>query len=220
MQPRYSPLNQALHWITALCVLAILPLAWVMTNAKDGPFDEALYNWHKTLGLIVLLVTAFRIVWRFIDKPPPYPPIIAAWNRVLAHIVYGLFFLVLLWMPITGQLATTYDGYPTTLFNLIPTPQLAPRNDHLARVFGDLHAYGQWMIYVLIGLHLCAVAFHLIWSKDGVLGRMLPAYAAEPRHDVDMDVTPTRWSTGLSLHCKYWAFGRRSKSIPTAIPPG
>jgi len=29
-------------------------------------------------------------------------------------------------------------------------------------------------------LHLSAVAIHLIWKRDGVLGRMLPANAAEP----------------------------------------
>jgi Prokaryotic cytochrome b561 len=69
VQPRYSPVNQALHWITALCMFAILPLAWVMTNAKDGTFAEGLFNWHKTLGVIVLLVTLFRIVWRLIDPP-------------------------------------------------------------------------------------------------------------------------------------------------------
>ena len=43
MQSKYSPTNQALHWITALCMLAILPLAWVMTNAKEGtPFSSAI----------------------------------------------------------------------------------------------------------------------------------------------------------------------------------
>jgi hypothetical protein len=34
------------------------------------------------------------------------------------------------------------------------------------------------VIYALIALHLCAVAFHLIFLRDGVLG--LPACAAEP----------------------------------------
>ena len=181
MQPRYSNLNQSLHWITSLCMLAILPLAWVMTNAKEGtPFAGALYNWHKTLGTFVLLITAFRIVWRFIDKPPPYPPTVARWDRVMAQTVYGLFFLVLLWMPITGFIMSESEGHPTKIFNLIPTPQLWPKNEHLADLFGFLHALGQWPVYALIVLHLCGVAVHLIWGRDGVVGRMLPPYAAEP----------------------------------------
>jgi cytochrome b561 len=181
MQPKYSPMNQALHWITALCMLAILPLAWVMTNAKEGtPFSTALFNWHKTLGGIVLIVTAIRIVWRFRDPPPPYPAAVAAWDRMLAHIVYWLFFAVLIWMPVTGFLTSTYGGHATKLFNAVPTPLLLPKDKDLSGIFGTLHGLGQWAVYALIGLHLSAVAFHLIWRRDGVLGRMLPPNAAEP----------------------------------------
>jgi cytochrome b561 len=181
MQAKYSPVNQSLHWVTALCMFAILPLAWVMTNAKEGtPFSSALFNWHKTLGGIVLLVTAFRIFWRFRDPPPPYPATVAAWDRMLAHIVYWLFFAALIWMPVTGYLTSTYGGHATKLFNAVPTPLLLPKDKNLSDLFGGLHSAGQWAIYALIGLHLAAVAFHLIWRRDGVLGRMLPANAAEP----------------------------------------
>ncbi|HEY2707826.1 MAG TPA: cytochrome b [Caulobacteraceae bacterium] len=181
MQPRYSPLNQALHWITAACMLAILPLAWVMTNAKEGtPFSSALFNWHKSLGVIVLIVTAIRIVWRFRDPPPPYPPGVAAADRTVAHIAYWLFFAVLLWMPITGFLTSGFGGHATKLFNILPLPQLLPVDKDRSEFFANLHGLGQWAVYALILAHLGAVAIHLIWGKDGLLGRMLPANAAEP----------------------------------------
>jgi cytochrome b561 len=180
MRRRYSALNQAVHWITALCMFAILPLAWVMTNAQAHPgVQHATYNWHKTLGLIVLALTLFRIVWRFVDKPPPYPAQVAAWDRTLAHLAYLLFFVVMIWMPVTGFIDSAYDGYPIKLFNLIQTPEIFPKNARMERLFARLHALGQWPTYALIVLHLTAVAFHLIWGKDGVLGRMLPQYATE-----------------------------------------
>jgi cytochrome b561 len=185
MQARYSRANQVLHWVTALCMLAILPMAWVMTNAKEGTaFDEALFNWHKTLGAIVLLVTLWRIGWRFVDGPPPYPAMVAAWEKGLAAATYWLFFFILLWMPVTGFLTSTYGGHPTKLFNLIPTPQILPKDKALSDLFADLHGLGQWAVYALIALHLGAVAFHLIWRQDGVLGRMLPANATEPAEGV------------------------------------
>jgi len=181
MQPRYSPINQALHWITAACMFAILPLAWVMVNAKEGtPFDIALFNWHKTLGGIVLLVTLFRILWRLRDRPPAYPPTIAAWERVLAHAAYWMFFFILIWMPVTGLLTTTYGGHPTKLFNLIQTPQLLPPDKPKAELFGGLHEAGQGAVYVLIVLHLSAVVTHVAWRRTGLFGRMLPANACEP----------------------------------------
>jgi cytochrome b561 len=177
--------NQALHWITVACMLAILPLAWVMTNTKeDGPYVATLFNWHKTLGAIVLLVTAFRIYWRFRDPPPPYPPAIANWERLLAHTVYWLFFAGLILMPVTGALTSYYGGHPTKLFDLIPTPQLLPKDKELSELFGELHLWGQWVVYALIAAHLGAVALHVIWRRDGLLGRMLPQNAAEPAADV------------------------------------
>jgi cytochrome b561 len=181
VQPRYSPLNQALHWITAICMLAILPLARVMTSlGHAAPDRDDLFNWHKTLGIIVLLVTAFRIAWRFVDRPPPYQPTVAKWERGLAKTVYWLFFALLIWMPVTGFLTSYYGGHPVRLFDIVPTPQILPENEDLADLFGTLHVVSQWAIYLLIVLHLCAVAFHLIWVKDGLLGRMLPRNAAEP----------------------------------------
>ena len=180
MQARYSRLNQALHWLTAACMFAILPLAWVMTNAKEGtPFSSALFNWHKTVGVAVLLITAFRIVWRFFDGPPAYPPRVAAWDQALAHIVYWLFFAVMIFMPVTGILTSAYGGHPLKLFNWILTPQPVAPDKGRSDFFGSLHMWGQWAVYALIVLHLAAVVLHAVWGRDGVLGRMLPASAVD-----------------------------------------
>lgn len=181
MQARYSRLNQALHWFTALCMFAILPLAWVMVNAKPGaPFTSALFNWHKTLGAIVLIVTAFRIVWRFFDGPPDYPSGVAAADHTLAQLAYWLFFALLIFMPVTGYLGSAYGGHPLKLFDWIPTPQPVAPDKGAAQFLISLHLAGQWAIYALIALHLGAVVIHVIWGRDGVLGRMLPASAVEP----------------------------------------
>ncbi len=180
MISRYSPINQAAHWLVALGMFTILPLAWVMMSAPDGShLQHSTYNWHKTIGLVVLLITVFRIVWRFFDPPPHYPARIAAWDHRLARLVYWLFFAVMLWMPVTGFLDSAYDGFPIKLFNLIPTPEIFPKNQAKADFFARLHDLGQWPVYGLIVLHLTAVAFHLIWRRDGVLSRMLPKQATD-----------------------------------------
>ena len=173
MQPRYSSLNQALHWLTALCMAAILPLAWVMTRAdeKTTPHLGSLYNCHKTLGVTVLTLVIVRLVWRVFDPPPAYAQ---------SHATLWLLYATLLWMPVTGFIMSESEGHPTKVFDLIPTPQLWPVNERLADQFGYLHALGQWAIYGLLLLHLAGVAFHLIWAKDGVVGRMLPPYSGEP----------------------------------------
>jgi len=99
----------------------------------------------------------------------------------LARATHWLLFLVLLWMPITGYLTASYGGHRVKLFDVVLAPALLPKNDEQQKLFVSLHLFGQWALYVLVVLHLSAVAFHLIWTKAGVLGRMLPAYATEPR---------------------------------------
>jgi cytochrome b561 len=180
MQQRYSKLNQAFHWITVLCMFALLPLAWVMVNAKRGPNTGDLFAWHETLGATVLIVTAIRIGWRFVDGPPDYPPAVRPWERRLAHAAYWIFFAALIYMPITGLLSANYSGHRVKLFDALPIPLLVTPDKAGDEFFSNLHLWGQWAIYTLIALHLAAVAFHLVFRRDGVLGRMLPAYAAEP----------------------------------------
>ena len=175
MKTRYSAINQTAHWIAALGMFAILPLAWVMTNAREGSVvQHATYNWHKTVGLMVLLITVFRIVWRYFDPPPPYPTEFAAWDHRLARLIYWLFFAVMIWMPVTGLLDSAYDGFQIKLFNFISIPEIFPKNEAKADFFARLHDLGQWPVYGLIMLHLVAVAFHLVWRRDNVLSRMLP----------------------------------------------
>jgi cytochrome b561 len=182
MQKRYSPINQTLHWVTALCIFTILPLAWVMTNMpRDAASRADLFAWHETIGLVILFITGYRIVRRIFDGPPPHPARVARWERGLARATHWLLFLVLLWMPITGYLTASYGGHRVKLFDVVLAPALLPKNDEQQKLFVSLHLFGQWALYVLVVLHLSAVAFHLIWTKAGVLGRMLPAYATEPR---------------------------------------
>ena len=182
MQPRYSPRHQIVHWLTALCVVAIIAIAWVMTNAKEGASStDRLFDWHGSLGIVVLLLTCYRIFLRFIDRPPPAPASLALWERALSGVTHVLFYAILLWMPVTGYLAVAAGGYPLKLFNLVAIAPLIAKSDKLNELMNLLHfVYGQWVVYTLIILHVLGVVFNLVRTRTGILGRMLPPHATEP----------------------------------------
>ena len=178
MSLRYSPAYQVLHWLTALGMFAVLPLAWLMRTAPEGTaLSYALYRWHETVGLAILLLTVWRLILRVRVPPPPLPKTVAAWERGLAHFTYALFYAVLILMPLTGLLATYGFGFPPKLFNLIDTPAVVAKNEPLASWVGALHAAGQWLVYALIVLHIAGVVFHLVVTRSGLLRRILPAEA-------------------------------------------
>ena len=192
MQSRYSHRQMIVHWLTALCLVAIIVLAWVMINAKeDTPFADSLYDWHGSFGIVVLVLTALRIVWRFIDKAPPLPASLAPWERALSAATFGLFYVLLLWMPITGYTAAAAAGYSLKFFNLVTIAPLVPKSDKLNSLMNTLHfVYGQWAVYTLILLHAAGVVFNVVGKRNGVLNRMLPAQVndaaapgkPEPKH--------------------------------------
>jgi cytochrome b561 len=181
MQSRYTSRQMIVHWLTALCLAAILALAWVMINAKeDTPFADSLYDWHGSLGIVVLGLTTLRILWRLIDKAPPMPASLAPWERALSAATYGLFYLLLLWMPITGYTAAAAAGYSLKFFDLVTLAPLVPKNDKLNALMHTLHfVYGQWAVYALVVLHVAGVILNVAVRRNGILNRMLPAQVNE-----------------------------------------
>lgn len=182
MQARFSAVNQAFHWLTVLLMMAILPIAWIMISLpKDAPTRDAWFTTHKTIGLLILALTVLRILWRFIDVPPRMSGLVGAFHRVSGHIVHGLLLVVLLVMPISGYLLSTFAGKPPVLFGLWPLPALVAKDMDSAKIAGAVHVFTQWAVYALVILHVGGVAYHIVFGRTGVLGRILPAGALEPR---------------------------------------
>ena len=62
---RYTLTAQALHWVSAVLMFIVLPLAWVMVNMpRTAPDREWLYTLHKSVGLTILVLVMVRIAWR------------------------------------------------------------------------------------------------------------------------------------------------------------
>ena len=58
---RYDRAAIALHWITALLVVANLTLGLSMVGLPISPRKLHWYLWHKTIGLTVFLLTSVRL---------------------------------------------------------------------------------------------------------------------------------------------------------------
>lgn len=175
MTTRYSPTQQALHWLTVVLVFAILPVAWIVDALKEDtpPF----YFWldiHKTIGLSILLLTLVRVALRLRTPPPAYPPEWPAFSKLGAKVaVVGLLALMIA-MPITGYIWTTGHGYDVAPFDLVTLPRLFWKDRALGDAAKAFHEAGRWAVYGLIAAHLMGVSYHLIMRRDGALLRMLP----------------------------------------------
>jgi cytochrome b561 len=173
---RYTETAQALHWITAALMFAVIPLAWVMVSLpRSAPNREFYYDLHKSIGLTILALVVVRLLWRAAHPAPDLPGGVARFERVAAFASHWLLYLILLGMPVSGYLLSAAGGHPVNYFGLFTLPSI-PANETVAKVGVWLHvATGQWAVYALISLHILATVWHVAVRRDGVFERILPS---------------------------------------------
>lgn len=170
--PRYNPLSQALHWLTALFALAVLPLAWVAISLPPSELKGTMFTLHKSVGLTIFAIVVVRIVWRMIH-PAPADPAAPKALEVIARINHWLLYAIFLVMPISGYLLSALSGRTTNYFWLFTIPGFE-KNEALQKSFEAAHVFGQYAVYLLVALHIIGTAWHLVIRRDGLLERMLP----------------------------------------------
>jgi cytochrome b561 len=170
--PRYHPVSQALHWLTAILAFAILPLAWVAISLPPTPAKGTMFVLHKSVGLTILAIVVLRIVWRIIRPAPPDPQaprLLTLIGRVNHWLLYAIFLI----MPVSGYLLSALSGRDTPYFWLFTVPGLQ-KDEAAQKVAESIHVAGQWAVYALVLLHIAGTVWHLVIRRDGLLERMLP----------------------------------------------
>lgn len=177
---QYTKVAIALHWLIGLSIIALLVLGLTM---EDFPMEikKQAYQFHKSLGLTVLVLTFVRILWRLTHKAPPLPDGMKPWEKFAAHAVhFGLYFIMLA-MPLTGWalVSSSPRGFPTEYFGLFNWPHIPFLTDienkkDVSHNFGEAHEILANLAIALIVLHVGAALKHHFINRDGVLIRMLP----------------------------------------------
>ena len=181
---RYNTVAMLLHWAIAALLIWNILIAWSFEDLR-GMARVAPTQLHKSIGITILLLSLARLGWRFIRPPPPLPASVRGWERGVAHLVYGLFYVVMIGLPLTGWAMVSASRlihvFPITLFNIVPWPAIGPLTtlppDQMRAThegFEIAHGILAKLGYLLILLHVGAALRHLVILKDGVMGRMIP----------------------------------------------
>lgn len=193
---RYSTVAMAFHWVIAILITAMVFYGWWMEDIRDQAFSgevpfttvEAVYNWHKTIGITILILSLGRLGWRLMHTPPPLSPSLKPYEKLAAHGVHWIFYGVMIGAPIMGWITASAGQFPTKLFNSALTlPRLpVPQNEGFEDLAGSLHGASGWVILILLGLHVGAALKHQFLDKDGNLARMIP-FVPAPKSTVSND---------------------------------
>lgn len=160
------------HWLSAIAIVGMFMLGWWMTGL--GYFDPW-YNqgpWvHRSIGVLLLLATLARLIWRFLQPTPRGEG--SRWEIAAAHLGHLALYILLLLVLVSGYLISTANGRGISVFDWFEVPALVARLPNQASIAGDIHWYSAVTLMVLAAGHALAAFKHHWWDKHDTLRRML-----------------------------------------------
>ncbi len=162
---RYGTLPAAIHWLTALAIVLLLASGQTM-SLSDG-LVATILPVHVSLGLLVGVLTLFRILWwvAFDRHPAPQAGMSRAQENLAKLVHTGLYAAILIMVASgVGMLALT-GAFPL-VFSGGPLPQLTAVPPFQA------HSLISKLLFVLALGHIAAALYHQLVKRDGLIGRM------------------------------------------------
>ncbi len=163
-----------LHWASAVLVLGALGLGVTMVQLVHDPGERfELTQMHKSLGVVILAVTAVRLLLRLVlsaPKPQSAAPLVQA----AARANHAALYLLVLAMSLSGWLtvSTTPVRVPTSVFGLFVLPYPLAANLAIYRLAHTVHVGVAITLAALITLHVAAALVHVLVWRDRTLARM------------------------------------------------
>lgn len=170
----YGLVSKALHWVIALLILGLVWLGWVLV---DLGYYSRWYNtalvWHQVLGMLVLALAAFKLVWMLYSPGPAPQAELRPWERGASRLVHWVFFLMMFLIPVTGYLTSTSEGDGVAVFGWFEIPAAIPVSAALRDWSIDVHYYTAYGVFFLAIVHAGAALKHQFLDRHGTLRRML-----------------------------------------------
>lgn len=177
----YGSLTKLLHWgIVILFGAQYFTAAVMLRTPADGALlgmaQSTSYNWHKSLGLVALLLTVLRLLNRRAGSLPPWAPTLSPLEQALVHRAEQLLYAAMLIMPLSGLVYVMAGGYGVLLFGALALPNpFATPLPALAALARWVHVASAVLLLLPLGAHLAIVLGHHFILRDGLISRMLNA---------------------------------------------
>jgi cytochrome b561 len=169
---RFGAISIINHWAVATLIIVMIAIGLYMGELPRGAAKGEWVDLHKSIGIIVLFLGAWRVLWRLIHRFPDDIARMPPWQQFVAKAVHILLLFAILAMPISGYMLSSMGGHPVSFFGLFDMPVL-PQDKTIARAASQVHGVVAYMLIGLIALHVFGALKHHAVDKDATLRRML-----------------------------------------------
>jgi len=178
-QEQYNNVAIFLHWIMAIAFFLMLGSGLAteyMPMGKSLQFN--MIQWHKGLGVLLLLTFILRLGWRIFHKPPPLPSSIKGLEAVVSKAGHIALYICMFFVPLSGwvMVSSSVYGLPTIVFGWFEWPHipLIAGNTAVNEASSNIHWALTWFFGLCIAGHITAAVKHIVIDKENILLRMVP----------------------------------------------
>ena len=166
----YGLISKLLHWISALLLFIQIPLGFYLVDLDFGPERLSIENIHIIIGLSVFYLVILRLINKIINPTPKLEPSVFKGQRFLAKLNHVLLYVTILSVTISGILKKLFNGETLIIvFRKIKIKE----NFELSELFYDIHVFSNYLIIILIAIHILAVIIHKYFFNDNLLKKIL-----------------------------------------------
>ena len=173
----FSRTTRILHWGVGIIMVALLGMGTYMAENKV----YFLYPIHKSVGTLILILVAWRVIWRLKNGFPTPVRDFPNWQRIASRLSHYLLLLGTLIMPVSGILGSVSGGRGLYVFGLelvarnrdAITGKIVAHSEAVAGFAHNLHFYTGRILIALVVIHILAAVKHHFIDRDDTLRRML-----------------------------------------------
>ena len=169
-QSEYGLLAKLFHWVTFIVLIAQVPFGFYLVGLEFSDERIDLENIHILVGITVFYVTLFRLIWKFLNQSPSETKSYFKGQVFIGKENHFLLYLSIFNITISGILKKLYMG---EILNFIFFKYGFEKDNFvLADTYYEVHIYANYLLIVLVTLHILAVIVHHLIFKDKILNKI------------------------------------------------
>jgi cytochrome b561 len=167
----YGLLAKLFHWITFIALIIQIPFGFYLVGIEFSDRRIDLENIHILIGISIFYFVLLRLIWKLFNPAPKSEHNFFKGQNLIAKANHLLLYLSIFTITISGVLKKLYMGEKLNFFIF----QYAFKNSNfqLADNFYIIHIYANYLLIVLVSLHILATVVHHNFFKDKILKKML-----------------------------------------------
>ena len=166
----YGLLAKLFHWLTFLALIIQIPFGFYLVKLEFSDERIDLENIHILIGISIFYFVLSRLIWKLINpKPKPWKKFFKG-QTVIAAMNHFLLYLSIFTITISGILKKLYMGEELNF--IFFNHGFEKDNFVLADTFYEVHIYANYLLIVLIAVHILAVIVHHFIFKDKIINKI------------------------------------------------